>query len=229
MDVRHIFVAASAAACILLPGAASAQGYYGAPAGGDPGCQRERTNRTTGGAVAGAIAGGVFGNQVAGRGARDEGTVLGAVVGGIVGSQIGRTSVNCDPAYAPPPPGVGGPNYGGPAYGAPAGVHPDFYRSDNIVAGGGGNSNGYGVAESHIGYPAGGSSGYSEGHYEAAGYGEPDYGEGLYGGAGASDYGASSDECRSVEQVTRMPDGREVWSEELVCLDPYTGEWTPAS
>lgn len=86
-----------------LPTAASAQSYApGGPGGYSGGyrydaCQRERTNRGTGGALVGAGIGALAGGNVAARGNRAEGAVLGGILGAVIGANVGKTAAACEP------------------------------------------------------------------------------------------------------------------------------------
>ena len=103
----------------LAPTFASAQQYpYPSSAGGYgdgyryDACQRERTNRGTGGALVGAGLGALAGSNVAARGNRTEGAVLGGILGAVVGAKVGKSAAACQPGqpdsyqrgYAPSPP-----------------------------------------------------------------------------------------------------------------------------
>ena len=102
-----------------VPAVASAQSYGSAQAQGGgyryDACQRERTNRGTGGALVGAGIGAVAGSHVAARGNRTEGAVLGGILGAVIGANVGKTAAACEPGqtgsyqqgYAPPPPEAG--------------------------------------------------------------------------------------------------------------------------
>ena len=103
-----------AAGLAAAPTLASAQTYGGSPApsydGGYryDGCQRERTNRGTGGALVGGGIGALAGSNVAARGNRTEGAILGGILGAIVGAKVGQTAAACQPGsyqqgYAPQP------------------------------------------------------------------------------------------------------------------------------
>lgn len=125
-----------AAGLAAVPTFASAQSYGGAPAPGYDGgyrydaCQRERTNRGTGGALVGGGIGALAGSNIAARGNRTEGAVLGGILGAIVGANVGRTAAACEPGtyqqgYAPQPPQDG--YYG---YEAPGGYQQGSYDDD---------------------------------------------------------------------------------------------------
>jgi hypothetical protein len=98
---KKIFLAASAASLVAIPGAASAQYYPGNPYyGGGYNGQTYYGNRCSGttGTVVGGVAGAVVGSQIAkGRGGYDyygnrrggSGTT-GAIIGGAVGALLGR-------------------------------------------------------------------------------------------------------------------------------------------
>lgn len=97
-----------------VPSFASAQTYgSGATSGGYryDACQRERTNRGTGGALVGAGIGAVAGSNVAAHGNRTEGAVLGGILGAVIGANVGKSAAACEPGqadsyqqgYAPPP------------------------------------------------------------------------------------------------------------------------------
>lgn len=104
-----------AAGLASIPSFASAQTYgsNAAPTGGYTydACQRERTNRGTGGALVGAGIGAVAGSNVAAHGNRTEGAVLGGILGAVIGANVGKTSAACVPGqpgsyqqgYAPQP------------------------------------------------------------------------------------------------------------------------------
>jgi hypothetical protein len=91
-------VCAAALCGLALPTTVSAQtrDRYGYDQGYsyDP-CQRERTQRGTGGALVGAGIGALAGSNVAGHGARTEGAVIGGLLGAIVGGNVGNRSAAC--------------------------------------------------------------------------------------------------------------------------------------
>jgi hypothetical protein len=98
-------------------------------------CQRERTNRGTGGALVGAGLGALAGSNVAARGNRTEGAVLGGLLGAVVGANVGKSAAACQPGqpdsyqqgYAPPPPQDG---YYGYQDGYQQGAYDDRYGDD---------------------------------------------------------------------------------------------------
>lgn len=211
MLVRRFAATGSAGlAALALAGAASAQGYYDTRPGYES-CENVRNGRTAGGAVVGALVGGLFGNQVAASGARDEGTAVGAVVGAVAGGFAGRQSVDCaaQGQYDYDAYGYGqptGPQNAGYGYGAgfEAPVrHPNYYAPDNLANGG-----------------------YSNAGYQSGGYEQP-YGGGYGQGFGGGDTGlyGGQDDCRTVQSVVRLPDGREVLENQTACFDPYSGQW----
>ena len=130
-----------AAGLAAVPTFASAQTYGASPSRSYDGgyrydaCQRERTNRGTGGALVGGGIGALAGSNIAARGNRTEGAVLGGILGAIVGARVGQTAAACETGqpgsyqqgYAPQPPqdgyygyeGQGGYQQGSydPAYG----------------------------------------------------------------------------------------------------------------
>ena len=79
--MRHLILAAGAAALLAIPATAEAS------------C---KGRKNTGTAV-GAIAGGLLGNAVAGRGAKTEGALLGAGVGAVVGHQVAKSGCASTP------------------------------------------------------------------------------------------------------------------------------------
>ena len=93
------FVAAAVAAAALMgaqPAAAQRYPtYHDAHVANQQQCQRQRNDRTVGGAVIGAVVGGLLGREVADRGVRGEGTALGAVVGAVAGGAIGNNGARC--------------------------------------------------------------------------------------------------------------------------------------
>lgn len=107
-----------AAGLAAVPTFASAQTYGASPAPSYQGgyrydaCQRERTNRGTGGALVGGGIGALAGSNIAARGNRTEGAVLGGILGAIVGARVGQTAAACETGqpdsyqqgYAPQPP-----------------------------------------------------------------------------------------------------------------------------
>lgn len=100
-------VAAAAAAMLLgTAGAAQAQSYDYSRSGSysyDP-CKREKTGRTTAGALIGGAIGAVIGSQAAARGHRTDGSLLGGAVGAAVGAGVGNAAAACEPgqtAYTP--------------------------------------------------------------------------------------------------------------------------------
>lgn len=116
-----------AAGLAAAPTFASAQTYATSPAPSyDSGyrydaCQRERTNRGTGGALVGGGLGALAGSNVAARGNRTEGAVLGGILGAIIGAKVGQSAAACQPGqagsyqqgYAPQPPQDGYYGYDG--------------------------------------------------------------------------------------------------------------------
>ncbi|MDO8294868.1 MAG: glycine zipper 2TM domain-containing protein [Caulobacter sp.] len=122
------------------PTVASAQTYATEPAPAYGGgyrydaCQRDRTNRGTGGALVGAGLGALAGGNVAARGNRTEGAVLGGLLGAIVGANVGRTAAACEPGtysqgYAPAP-RAGYDGYQGGQDGYQQGAYDDRYGDD---------------------------------------------------------------------------------------------------
>lgn len=127
------------------PTAASAQSYASGATPGYDGsyrydaCQRERTNRGTGGALVGAGIGALAGGNVAARGNRTEGAVLGGILGAIVGANVGRSAAACQPGsytqgYAPAPQG-GYYGYEGGQDGYQQGAYDDGYGDDDYDGG----------------------------------------------------------------------------------------------
>ncbi len=132
-----------------VPTVASAQPY---PAGGYDGgyrydaCQRERTNRGTGGALVGAGIGALAGGNVAARGNRTEGAVLGGILGAVIGANVGKSAAACQPGqpdsyqqgYAAPPVQDGYYGYepapGAYEQGAYQGGYPDDGYDDDAYA-----------------------------------------------------------------------------------------------
>lgn len=227
MMIRSFAIAGSAGlAALAFASSASAQGYYDTRPGYES-CENVRNGRTAGGAVVGALVGGLFGNQVAARGARDEGTAVGAVVGALAGGAVARQSVDCaahgqygNEAYGYGQPS--GPHHADYGYGggfeAPT-RHPNFHAHDNLVG------DNYSSASYQTEYPSNAySSGYGTGG-GGAGYGSStDYGSGSYASGSDGLYGGQ-EECRTVQSVVRLPDGRETLQDQLACYDPYSGQW----
>lgn len=79
--MRHLILAAGAAALLAIPATAEAS------------C---KGRKNTGTAV-GAIAGGLLGNAVAARGVKTEGALLGAGVGAVVGHQVAKSGCASTP------------------------------------------------------------------------------------------------------------------------------------
>ncbi len=187
-----------------VPTAASAQPYAGPESGGGyqyDACQRERSNRGTGGALIGAGIGAVTGSNVASGGARTEGAVLGGLLGAIIGGKVGVNSAACQP-------GTYTQGYADPR----DGYARDGYARDGYAQGGYGQGGYYGYE--------GGQGGYQQGSYDPR-YGDDGYDD-RYGDAYARPVSAaepSADNCSLAESPIYLPDGRVQKRFVRVCRD----------
>ena len=201
MRIKALLVLTTLAATALpamMP--ASAQSGYRVRS-----CAEAQQGNQVGGAILGGILGGVLGSNVAAGGHRGDGTAVGAVLGGLVGQGIGKDTTRCAPPRSPynPNPAYGGTRYNDNGYGpAPAGVYPydptDSYRS--------GQSGDYRDNSPH----------------------DDRYRPDLYA-SGRSTYNNGNEfagsDCSEATQVTRLPDGSEIYRPIEVCRDAYYGDW----
>ena len=201
--IRTASLAAAAvatAALTALPGAASAQSYYGQPygysqsySGGyyDP-CRRDQGDRGATGALIGGAIGAVTGSQLASRGRRTEGSVLGGVLGAVVGSAVGRDSAGCRADNQRTYYGGGG-GYSDSRYYGDDRRYDDRYRDDRYYD----------------------NRSYDDRAYSYGGYDEYD----RYGGGSSYGYQDQGGGCRMSESNIQLPDGRVETRYVRVCPD----------
>jgi uncharacterized protein YcfJ len=200
-------------------------------------CGKVRDQRQLAGAVLGGIIGGVTGHEVAGRGVRNEGAVLGSLVGALAGGAIGRNSEDCrNPGLRPDL--------------RSEQVYTD-YRS--LPQNQSGRADTYGYSGDGYSPYEGGVVHHGDDPYLDSGRGVGEYGV-TYGSLGKypQGYGRREDfarerdrsgvdrrrretyysrdayagrECADAEQVTRLPDGREIYRPVEACRDAWYGDW----
>lgn len=184
-----------------VPTIASAQSY--APGGGgyDGGyrydaCQRDRTNRGTGGALVGGGIGALAGSNIAARGNRTEGAILGGILGAVIGANVGKSAAACQPGQ------------------------PDSYRQGYVAPPAQEGYYGY------EGAPGGYQGGYDQGAYAQGGYEQGAYQGGYPDGRYDDDAyarpvtdGPAADNCTLAESPIYLPDGRVQKRFVRVCRD----------